>query len=121
MRSPGLSAISLLISPEASRVRPSIYVAARRWYSILQSRFTERAKLLYGLRDLLLDERDKLADVLTAETGRPRAEAYGVELFYLCDAIGVWAKRSAGYLRPEKIQPHFPLMWPKKVLTTYSP
>ena len=95
---------------------------ARKAQAVWQSTsFAERAKLLYGLRDLLLDERDKLADVLTAETGRPRAEAYGVELFYLCDAIGVWAKRSAGYLRPEKIQPHFPLMWPKKVLTTYSP
>jgi len=69
----------------------------------------------------LLDEQDKLADVLTAETGRPRAEAYGNELFYLCDAIGLWAKRSAGYLRPEKIRPHFPLMWLKKVVTTYSP
>ena len=95
---------------------------ARKAQAVWQSTsFAERAKLLYGLRDLLLDERDKLADVLTAETGRPRAEAYGVELFYLCDAIGVWAKRSAKYLRPAKIRPHFPLMWPKKVLTTYSP
>ena len=94
---------------------------ARKAQAVWQSTsFAERAKLLYGLRDLLLDEQDKLADVLTAETGRPRAEAYGNELFYLCDAIGLWAKRSAGYLRPEKIRPHFPLMWLKKVVTTYS-
>ena len=83
--------------------------------------FPERRKHLYRLRDLLLDNQDKLADILTAETGRPRAEAYGNELFYLCDAIGCWAKRGAAYLRSERIWPSFPLMWPKKVVATYAP
>ena len=83
--------------------------------------FQHRAQLLYCLRDLLLDEQEKLADVLTAETGRPRAEANGNELFYLCDAIGVWAKKSAAYLRTERIRPHFPLMKPKKVTSSYAP
>ena len=59
-----------------------------------QTSFAERAQILYRLRDLLLDEGEKLADILTAETGRPRAEVYGNELFYLCDAIGTWAKNS---------------------------
>ena len=82
---------------------------------------THRAHLLYRLRDLLLDEQEKLADILTAETGRPRAEATGNELFYLCDAIGVWAKKSAGYLKPKTIRPHFPLMKAKKVVSIYAP
>jgi acyl-CoA reductase-like NAD-dependent aldehyde dehydrogenase len=86
-----------------------------------QTAFSERAKVLYRLRDLLLDEGEKLADILTAETGRPRAEAYGNELFYLCDAIGCWAKKGAGYLRPEKIRPHFPLLKFKKVNVTFAP
>ncbi len=86
-----------------------------------QTSFAERACVLYRLRDLLLDEGDKLADILTAETGRPRAEVYGIELFYLCNAIGSWAKKSAGYLRPEKIRPHFPLMKFKRVISTYAP
>jgi len=92
--------------------------AQRAWQ---QTSFTERARLLYRLRDLLLDEGEKLADVLTAETGRPRAEVYGNELFYLCDAIGSWAKKSARYLRPEKIRPHFPLLKTKKVVSLYAP
>ncbi len=83
--------------------------------------FAHRARLLYRLRDLLLDEQEKLADVLTAETGRPRSEANGNELFYLCDAIGVWAKKSKKYLRPVKIRPHFPLMKAKKVRSVYEP
>jgi acyl-CoA reductase-like NAD-dependent aldehyde dehydrogenase len=86
-----------------------------------QTTFAERANLLYRLRDLLLDEGEKLADILTAETGRPRAEVYGSELFYLCDAIGSWAKKSADYLSPERIKPHFPLLKFKKVISTYAP
>jgi acyl-CoA reductase-like NAD-dependent aldehyde dehydrogenase len=86
-----------------------------------QTSFAERARALYRLRDLLLDGGDELADILTAETGRPRAEVYGAELFYLCDAIGSWAKKSAGYLRPEKIRPHFPLMKFKRVISSYAP
>jgi len=93
-------------------------VAQAAWQT---TSFTERAGLLYRLRDLLLDEGDRLADILTAETGRPRAEVYGNELFYLCDAIGSWAKRSADYLQPEKIRPHFPLLKTKKVVSVYAP
>ena len=86
-----------------------------------QSRFSERAHLLYRLRDLLLDEGDKLADILTAETGRPRAEVYGNELFYLCNAIGTWAKKTEAYLKPTRIKPHFPLVKAKKVISSYAP
>jgi acyl-CoA reductase-like NAD-dependent aldehyde dehydrogenase len=91
---------------------------AREAQAIWQTtRLKERSRLLYRLRDLLLDEQEKLADVLTSETGKPRAEVYGNELFYLCDAIGVWAKKGADYLRPERIRPHFLLVKAKKVVT----
>lgn len=93
--------------------------SAQRIWS--QTSFDERARLLYRLRDLLLDDGERLADILTAETGRPRAEVYGSELFYLCDAIGMWARKSRGFLRPERIRPHFPLLKSKKVVSTYTP
>ena len=81
--------------------------------------FGERADLLYRYRDLLIDHQEKMAGILTAESGKPRAEAYGNELFYLYDAIGFWARHAAKYLRPEKIRPH--LLKTKKVVSTYSP
>jgi acyl-CoA reductase-like NAD-dependent aldehyde dehydrogenase len=83
--------------------------------------FAERAQRLYRLRDLLLDDGDKLADILTSETGRPRAEVYGSEIFYLCNAIGAWGKNSERFLRQQKISPSFPLVKAKKVYTTYAP
>jgi acyl-CoA reductase-like NAD-dependent aldehyde dehydrogenase len=110
--------LSVTSPAEVARVVAQARKAQTSWQS---TGFPERAKLLYRLRDLLLDEQEKLADVLTRETGRPRAEAYGNELFYLCDAIGSWAKKSAGYLKPQTIRPHFLLMKAKKVVCTYSP
>ena len=49
-------------------------------------------KLLRRFRDLLIDEQDRLADIVTSETGKPRADVFGNELFYVCDAIGFWTK-----------------------------
>jgi acyl-CoA reductase-like NAD-dependent aldehyde dehydrogenase len=81
--------------------------------------YGERARLFYRFRDLLIDNQEKIADTVTAESGKPRAEVYGSELFYLCDAIGFWAKNAAGFLKPQKIRPH--LLKSKKVVSTYSP
>ena len=81
--------------------------------------FRERAKLLYRYRDVLVDNKERIADVLTSETGKPRGDAYGVELFYVCDAIGFWAKRAAGFLADQKIRPH--LLMTKRVYSTYVP
>ena len=92
--------------------------AQRLWQT---TTFAERAQILYRLRDLLLDEGDKLADILTGETGRPRAEVYGNEIFYLCDAIGTWAKKAEGYLQRQIIKPNFALVKAKKVSTVYTP
>jgi acyl-CoA reductase-like NAD-dependent aldehyde dehydrogenase len=86
-----------------------------------ETSFAERSRLLYRLRNFLLDKQDRLADIITSETGQTRAEAYGNELFYLCDAIGLWAKKGPGYLKPEKIRPSFLPLKTKRAVCSYSP
>ena len=44
-------------------------VAQREWAA---RSFRERATLLYRYRDVLIDNKERIADVLTAETGKPR-------------------------------------------------
>jgi acyl-CoA reductase-like NAD-dependent aldehyde dehydrogenase len=83
--------------------------------------FPERARLLYRFRDLLIDEQERLADILTSESGKPRAEVYGNELFYLCDVIGFWAKNAARFLKTEKIRPHSFMFKAKKVASSHHP
>jgi acyl-CoA reductase-like NAD-dependent aldehyde dehydrogenase len=116
-----LEPIAELAVASPTDVAEAVIQARKAQAAWQRTSFGERTKLLYRLRDLLLDEQDKLADILTSETGRPRAEAYGNELFYLCDAIGSWGKKSAGYLKPQTIRPHFLLMKAKKVVSTYAP
>jgi acyl-CoA reductase-like NAD-dependent aldehyde dehydrogenase len=81
--------------------------------------FTERAGLFRRLRDLVVDRAEEIAATVIAETGKPRAEVYGNELFYVCDAMGFWSKHAERYLRTQKIRPH--LLKSKKVLSTYAP
>ena len=122
VRSPAsLKNIAELSVADAAEVRAAVERGRRAQSAWSQTAMGERARLFYRLRDLLLDEGDQLADILTAETGRPRAEVYGNELFYLCDAIGAWAQKGPGFLRTETIRPHFPLLKVKKVISTYAP
>jgi acyl-CoA reductase-like NAD-dependent aldehyde dehydrogenase len=95
---------------------------ARKAQSLWQTTgFNERASLLYRFRDLLIDEQERLADIVTSETGKPRAEVYGNELFYLCDVIGFWAKYAEKFLRPKKIRPHLFMFKTKKVFSYHYP
>jgi acyl-CoA reductase-like NAD-dependent aldehyde dehydrogenase len=77
--------------------------------------------LLYLFRDLLIDEQERLADILTSESGKPRGEVYGNELFYLCDVIGFWASNAAKFLKAEKIRPHLLMFKTKKVISAHHP
>ena len=106
---------------DSTEVRATVERARKAQLSWSQIAMAERSRIFYRLRDLLLDEGEKLADILTGETGRPRSEVYGNELFYLCDAIGVWAKKGPRFLHPEKIRPNFPLLKTKKIISTYAP
>jgi acyl-CoA reductase-like NAD-dependent aldehyde dehydrogenase len=95
---------------------------ARKAQALWRTRsFAQRAQLLYRFRDLLIDEQERLADILTSESGKPAAEVYGNELFYLCDVIGFWAKNAAKFLEPEKIRPHLLMFKTKKVISEHHP
>jgi acyl-CoA reductase-like NAD-dependent aldehyde dehydrogenase len=95
---------------------------ARKAQAIWRARsFAERAELLYRFRDLLIDDQERLADILTSESGKPRGEVYGNELFYLCDVIGFWASNAAKFLKAEKIRPHLLMFKTKKVISAHHP
>ncbi|HEY9502247.1 MAG TPA: aldehyde dehydrogenase family protein, partial [Pyrinomonadaceae bacterium] len=79
----------------------------------------QRAKLLRRFRDLLIDNQERLADIVTRETGKPRGDVFGNELFYVCDAIGFWTKSAEKWLKQRKIRPH--LFKVKKVFSIYQP
>ncbi len=120
IRNPATSEkIAELTVASAQDVAHAVARARQAQITWQEKNFRERANFLYRFRDLLLDHQEKFAEVLTSETGKPRAEFYGNELFYACDAISFWAKYAARYLKPEKIRPH--LLKTKQVFSTHNP
>jgi acyl-CoA reductase-like NAD-dependent aldehyde dehydrogenase len=79
-----------------------------------------RYRWLGRLRDWLLDNEDRIADTLQAETGKVRAEATG-EVLYLADLINFYGARAAGFIAEQKVRPHTLLMAAKKQRVRYRP
>ncbi len=120
VRSPATSEkIAELTAATAEDVTQAVRQARKAQTAWQEKSLVERAKVLHRFRDLLIDHQERIADIVTAETGKPRAEVYSNELFYVCDAIGFWTKNAVKYLKPEKIRPH--LLKTKKVVSMYHP
>ncbi len=90
--------------------------AQPRWAAL---GFAERGRILRKVRDRFVDEKDRICDVVSGETGKPRHDVITNELLFLCDAIGFWSKRAGEYLADERARPH--LLKNKRVYVSYTP
>jgi acyl-CoA reductase-like NAD-dependent aldehyde dehydrogenase len=79
-----------------------------------------RYSWLGRLRDWLLDNADRVADTMQAETGKVRADASG-EVPYLTDLINFYGTRAARFIGEERVRPHTPLLAAKKLRVQYRP
>src|SRR5512140_914611 len=91
---------------DATGVRTAVQRARDAQISWARLPFHERGAALKRFRDAIVDNKDRIASVIAAETGRPRGDVYPSELLGICDAIGYWAKHAATYLADEKVRPH---------------
>ena len=104
---------------DAAGVRAAIQQARAAQQQWAHTSFTERGAALKRYRDVIIDNKDRIANVIASETGRPRGDVYPSELLPLCDAVGYWAKTAATSLADEKVHPH--LLKNKKVYVSYHP
>ncbi|MGH3712466.1 MAG: aldehyde dehydrogenase family protein [Micromonosporaceae bacterium] len=79
-----------------------------------------RARWLWKLRDWLLDNADRIADVLQSETGKPRAEA-AIEAPVAGDIINFYARHAPKFLADQRVRPHGPMGLPKRLTTVARP
>ncbi|MGW4772546.1 aldehyde dehydrogenase family protein [Nocardia sp. NPDC004278] len=79
-----------------------------------------RAGWLRKLREWLLAERDRIADVLQSESGKPRAEAE-IELPFVAEAISYFARHAMEFLADERIRPSGLLSTPKRMMRIHRP
>ncbi len=78
----------------------------------------QRAEVLLSARDLFLERKEEIVELICNENGKPRVEAI-VELMYVCDVITFYAKQGRRFLKPQRVTPH--LLKNKKVTTIYNP
>jgi acyl-CoA reductase-like NAD-dependent aldehyde dehydrogenase len=83
--------------------------------------FDGRAEVFYALRKWVVDNRDRVAQTIVEENGKPADEAMLTEIFYLCDSLGFWAKNAPKYLGDERVKTHSPLLLGKKVIVRHRP
>jgi acyl-CoA reductase-like NAD-dependent aldehyde dehydrogenase len=83
--------------------------------------FDGRADVMLELRRWFVQNRERVIDLLVKENGKTREDALLAELFYVCDALGFWAKKAPKYLADERIRTHSPLLLGKKVVVRYRP
>ncbi len=72
------------------------------------------------LRDWLIDNYDRVADTMQAETGKVRGDA-AAEAVYLTDLINFYGSKADKMIGEEKIRPHSALIAGKKLRVQHRP
>lgn len=75
-------------------------VAQREWASLT---FRERGRIVMSARQIILEEMDEIARLISRECGKPVAEALSMELAPTLDLMQYFARRTKRLLRPQKI------------------
>jgi acyl-CoA reductase-like NAD-dependent aldehyde dehydrogenase len=81
----------------------------------------DRGRYLRRAADALLDEIDEIAALLVAEQGKPRVEAYTMELLPTVDALHWCAKAGPKILADEKVRMSQAFTLSKKAHFSYEP
>jgi acyl-CoA reductase-like NAD-dependent aldehyde dehydrogenase len=79
-----------------------------------------RHRWLGRLRDWLLDNSERIADTMQAETGKVRADA-NYEALYLADLINFYGAKASEFIGERKVRPHSFLLASKKLRVQYRP
>jgi acyl-CoA reductase-like NAD-dependent aldehyde dehydrogenase len=86
---------------------PAIFEAARIAQKEWAARsLQERCAMLRSLRDAIFERRDDIANIVTRETGKPRAEAILAEVLLALDTATFLARQAPRWLRPERVPHH---------------
>ena len=81
----------------------------------------ERAEIVRGAIDALVQHREEVIEMLRQDTGKTRAEAIMVEIIAACDAINHWSACAVRDLSDEYVKTHAFMRPLKKLLMHYRP
>jgi len=82
---------------------------------------TERARIVRGAIDRLVEQREAVIETIMAETGKTKLECLIMEILPGCDYLNFWCGRAPKELRDEKRKLHGYLRPYKKLMMHYRP
>ncbi len=84
--------------------------------------FDGRARIMRRAQKWMLDNADRVLDVVVSETGKTYEDAQLTDLGYTVSALGFWAKEASGYLADERVPSwRNPVLAGKKLVIRYAP
>lgn len=102
-------------------VDQAYYLAGKAFESWKAFPLKNRIGLIREVGNVIFDERDEIAKLITAETGKPIMESYSSDLLATLDAISYYCKNARKILKKEKIRLYQPFLWGKKAWIEYEP
>src|SRR5436305_13266774 len=84
--------------------------------------FEARTRVLQRARKWMVDNTERIVDVVSSESGKTYEDASGADLAYTLAALDFWAKNAEGYLEDEHV-PSWgnPMVAGKKLIIRYAP
>jgi acyl-CoA reductase-like NAD-dependent aldehyde dehydrogenase len=84
--------------------------------------FEGRARVLRRAQKWMLDNADRILDVVVSESGKTHEDAQLADLGYTVSALGFWAKEAPKYLADERVPSwNNPVAAGKKLVIRYAP
>src|SRR2546421_5509167 len=83
--------------------------------------FADRSRYLRRTAQVILDEIDEIRDLIAGEQGKPRTEAYTMELLPTIDALHWIAAQGPEILADEQVRTPQPFLWTKRSKFVYEP
>ncbi|MDQ3042056.1 MAG: aldehyde dehydrogenase family protein, partial [Acidobacteriota bacterium] len=87
----------------AEEVREAVEKSRQAFEKWRKTSFKERAKFVMRAREVILDELDAIARLISDESGKPVAESLSMEIAPVLDLMQYFAKNAAKILKPEQI------------------
>jgi succinate-semialdehyde dehydrogenase/glutarate-semialdehyde dehydrogenase len=83
--------------------------------------FADRSRYMRRTAQVILDEIDDIRDLIAREQGKPRVEAYTMELLPTIDALHWIAAQGPEILGDERVPTPQPFFWTKRASLVYEP
>jgi acyl-CoA reductase-like NAD-dependent aldehyde dehydrogenase len=102
------------LGPMAERAR----AAQPAWEAL---GFDGRARILRRAQKWTIDNADRIARTIVAESGKAYEDALLAEVNYAANAFGFWAKHAPEYLGDERVRSANPFVLGRKLIVRYRP